>query len=126
MAVDPTVTRSVGEYDMTEYQVTWVLLTANPAGTAFQYPEFADRTFQVGAAGDVFGGATVTIEGSHDGVTFSPLSNAAGGAAATFAAAGMKTIVELPRFMRPNLTVVGVGASITCILLARRATPSRT
>ena len=126
MAATPTLTQDISSADRSIFVVTWVLTTANPTGIAFEFPEWADRSFQVGAAGDAFGTATCTIEGSQDGVTFSPMSNAAGATAATFTTAGLKQIIELPRYMRPNLTAVGVAASITCIMLARRANPNRT
>ena len=122
----PIYTGRISYQDGSVAQWTWTLTTADPNGVAIEMPEWADRNFQVGISTDTFGSATCSIQGSNDGITFSTLSNAAGATTATFTAAGFKTIIELPRFMRPSLTAVGVGATITCILVARRANPLRT
>lgn len=123
MPITPTVSRDVGERDGSTALWTWILVTATPDGSPLEWSEWADRTWQ---ATGTFGGATVTIEGSNDGATWFPLTNAAGAAAATFAAAGGKAVIETPRYVRPNLTVVGAGASITVTLFGRRNTPLRT
>ena len=109
--------------DASILQCVWICTTGVPDGSPLECPEWADRTVQ---AIGTFGGATCTMEGSNDGTNWAPLSNAAGGAAATFTVAGIKTLIENPRFIRPNLTVVGAGATITVTLLNRRANPMRT
>ena len=121
--VTPTFSRDIGESDGSLNFYTWVLTTANTDGEPVQAQQWADRTFQVVGT---FGGATCSIEGSNDGTNWATLSNAAGSAAATFTVAGIKAIIELPRFIRPNLTVAGSGASLTVTLLARRQQPLRT
>ncbi len=123
MAVDPTVSRDLSNGDGSVVLASWSLTTANPTGTGLEWTEWADRTFQVAGT---FGGATLTLEGSNDGTNWATLSNAAGGTAATFTTAGIKTVIELPRYVRPNLTTVGVGATLTATLVARRANPMRT
>lgn len=126
MPIQPTVVNEIGQRDGSMILWKWVLLTATPDGTPVQLPEWADRTWTVGAAGDAFGGATVAVEGSNDGVTFYGLNDAAGGAALTIATpGGCKTVIQNPLYMRPNLSVVGAGASITVYLLIRRAQPLR-
>ncbi len=112
--------------DVSVKRVVWVLTTANTDGAPLEFTEWADRTFQFGNSGDTLGGAVGAVEGSNDGVTWYTLSNAAGATPATFSAFGIKTIIELPQFMRPNLTTPGAGASITVTLIARRANPLRT
>lgn len=104
-------------------QYVWPITTANPDGTPIEWVQWADRCF---TASGTWGGATLTIQGSNDGVVWLPLSNAAGGTAATFTADGLKSIIELPRYVRPNLTVAGAGATVTVTLLARRQQPLRT
>lgn len=118
-----TITRDIAGRDNSVVLCTWPLLTANPDGTPFEMPEYADRTWQ---ATGTFGGATLAFQGSNDGTNWFPLSNAAGGSAATLTAAGGVATIELPRYVRPNLTTAGTGATITVTLLARRATPMRT
>lgn len=101
----------------------WALTTADPTGTGIGQVNYADRTF---VAWGTWGGATLTIEGSNDGTTWVALSNAGSASRATATADAAITIVELTRYVRPKLTTVGVGATITVSLAARRATPMRT
>ena len=102
---------------------SWTLLTANTDGAPLSAVEWADRTWQ---ATGTFGGATVVLQGSNDGVNWFNLSNAAGGTAISLTAAGGAATIELPRFVRPFLSAAGIGASITVTLCARRAQPLRT
>ena len=121
--VTPTYNGSVSSQDGSVVQWTWTLTTANTDGAPFEYTEYADVCF---TATGTWGGATMTIEGSNDASTFMALSNAAGGTAATATANKAVTIIERPRYMRPNLTTAGTGASVTVICTARRANPLRT
>jgi hypothetical protein len=127
---DPTVTYNVSTSDRSVVMVTWVLTTADAEGTPFEGPEWADRTWQFGKTGDTLGGADGMIVGSHFATPladFAQLSNAVGGVPIAFNALGsVKTVVELSRFMRPRLGTTGAGASITVVMLARRANPMRT
>jgi hypothetical protein len=120
--VTPTFSRDVGTRDASIVLLTWVLLTANTDGSPFEMPEWADRTWQ---AQGTWGGATLTFQGSNDGANWFTLSNAAGGTAATLTANGGLATIELPRYVRPNLTVAGTGATVNVTLCARRATPMR-
>lgn len=126
---DPTITRQVGNADMSEMLITWNLTTADPIGTPIQYPEFADRTWQFGTAANTLGGSVGAVQGSNTGIAadMATLSDAAGGIALTWNALAQrpKTTIELPLYMGPALTTVGVGAIITVTCLARRATPVR-
>ena len=126
MPIQPTVVNEVGQRDGSMMLWKWILLTATPDGIPVQIPEWADRTWMIGSAGDAFGAATVVIEGSNDGVTFYTLNDAAGGAALSTTVGTCKTVIQNPLYMRPNLSVVGVAASITVYLLVRRAQPLRT
>lgn len=103
---------------------TWVLLTANADGKPLG-AEISQHTDLCWTATGTFGGATASLEGSNDGSNWFPLTNASGGSAATFTAAGGKQTVEKPIYVRPNLSAVGVGATVTVILFARRNPFSR-
>ena len=118
----PVMTRDFGSSDGSMIQAIWTITTAGIDGVPIQYPEYADRTFQCSGT---WGAATLAIQGSNDNVTYFTLSNAAGATAATFTADGMKSVIELPRFIKPILTAVGAGATITVTLVARRANPMR-
>lgn len=129
--ITPTVSRDIGERDGSCVQHRYVLLTADPDGTPIEWSEWCDRTWQ---AWGTWGGATLSIQGSNDTAaqvaagtaTWFTLTNAAGGTACTFTADGGKAAIETPRWVRPNLTVVGAGASVTVVSFARRQTPLRT
>lgn len=121
--ITPTVSRDVGDRDGSVVTWTWTLTTANADGAVLEWPEWADRTF---TATGTWGGATLSIQGSGDGTNWVTLNKVAGGTAATATADAAMAIIEVPRYVRPNLTVAGAGATVTVILTARRANPMRT
>lgn len=121
-SVSPQFSRDIGTRDASVVLLSWALSTANTDGLPFEMPEWADRTWQ--AVGS-WGGATLSLQGSNDGSNWFVLSNAAGGTAATLSANGGLASIELPRYVRPNLTTPGSGATVTVSLCARRATPMR-
>lgn len=96
--------------------VTWNLTTADPTGVAVAYHDFSDRTVQ---AFGTFGGATIEWQGSLDGGTTWVVLTDPQGTALTKTAAFLEAVQEMVPLIRPVLTVVGVGATITAILYAR-------
>lgn len=102
---------------------TWPLTTANADGAPISAVEWGDRTWQ---ATGTFGGATVALQGSNDLINWFSMTNASGGVAIALTAMGGATAIELPLWVRPNLTSPGVGADISVTMVARRATPLRT
>jgi len=124
-AKDPTTNRDIGKTaDGSVILLAWTnLLTANISGTPVELPEWADICVQVVA--NTAGSATLAIEGSNDGVTWGTLFNAQGVALSFTATAAPKQVVERPRYVRPNLTVVGTSADWTVTMLMRRANPMR-
>jgi hypothetical protein len=123
MAITPShdnVREAGGDGSMKKF--TWVLLSADPDGVPVAMPEWADKTFEINGT---FGGATCEIQGSNGGA-FQQLHKASAGTGTTYTAAGIDAIIENPLFVKPILTTVGAGATITVILLIRRANPLRT
>lgn len=98
---------------------TWTLTTADHTGDAVTgYEDYADVTVQVLGT---FGGATMTLEGSLDGgTTYAPLTDPQGNAIAKTAAALESVSEAVPR-LRPRLSTVGVGATLTVIVYQRKA-----
>jgi len=119
---DPVITRQVSGGDMSLLIAVWTLTTADNIGSFVEYPEYADRTFQVEGT---FGGGTVVVEGTNSGTNSGTLSNVAGATPASWTGNGCKAIIELTRYMRPLLSG-SVGATVTVTMLARRANPMRT
>jgi hypothetical protein len=97
---------------------TWTLTTADPTGDAIELPGASDRSVDFVSA--AWGGSTVVLEGSNEGTTFGGLQNAASGSAISATAAGaIQAVVENSRYIRPRLSVVGVGATVNVYLLSR-------
>lgn len=94
----------------------WSGLLIGDSGEARGRPEWADKSVQVSGT---FGGATLIIEGTNDGVTYhtlnDPFSNAT-----SFTSAGLKAVVESPMGIRPRVTGGDGTTSITVTLAARR------
>lgn len=84
---------------------TWAAIPADSSGTPVSGPGYTDRSFQVSGP---FGGATVVIEGSNDGVNYftlhDPFANAL-----SFTAAALAEVTEMALWMRPR--VIGGAAS---------------
>ena len=102
---------------------SWVLTTANPIGVAINLPDYTNKVWTIGnAAGDAFGAATCTLKGVQDTGTSTALAlnKASTGLTATAVAVDVITTLENALFVFPELTVVGVGATVTVRLLARR------
>lgn len=124
---NPTILSAVGDEDRSVRKATWALTTADPTGTAVEWPEYGDRTWAI-AVGTA-GGATCEIQGCNTNVEadFVVLSNAAGGTALTFTTQPQcESSIEAPQFARPKLTAVGAGAVWTVSLIARRGSGMRT
>ena len=104
--------------------VTWPLVaTDDGAPVGPEKSQWADRTVQVGVAGDVFNTGTVIIEGSNDGVTWSTL-RAPDSTLLIFTTPGLKEVLEMTGYIRPRASVAVTNVSV--ILGMRRALPSRT
>lgn len=94
--------------------VTWAL-GGGTTGFVADLAGYPDKTIVVGGT---FGGATVTVTGSNDGVTFVPLNNLAG-SAISFTTAGVDVIREATRFVRVT-SAGGTGSAITAVIQASR------
>lgn len=78
-------------------------------GAPLEFPEYPDKTVSVTGT---LAGATVVVEGSPDGVTWSTLTNPQGQNIALDALGETVTIMENPRFTRPR--VEGGSGSTDC------------
>lgn len=122
-SITPSYNNAIDAQDRSVLNPTWILTTANADGLPMSAPSFLDMTWQ---ATGTFGGATASLEGSNDGANWFPLTKLFTTTAATFTAAGGCATNENPLFVRPNLSAVGAGATITVSLVAIRPTPVRT
>lgn len=109
--IQPTGTKITNIFGLSTLK-TWTGLATGDTGAPVENPTFSDRSVQVGGT---FGGATCTIEGSNDGVTYFPLTDPAGVAIA-MTSAGLKQILQVTRYIRPNVTG-GAGVILNINLL---------
>lgn len=100
----------------------WTVTTADVDGAPIgpNHLDYADRAM-IATGGWGSPGATLTIEGSQDGTTYVPLSDAASTASLTATADASAPIAEVPRYTRPKLTTAGTGASVVVSILCRRS-----
>lgn len=102
---------------------TWATMANGDDGSPAELIPWADRCVQV--TGTFGAGGTVVIEGSNDNSTWATLYHAQG-SAASFTAAGIRQIVETPRYVRPRVTAGDGTTSLTVSMTLRRANPMRT
>lgn len=95
--------------------VTWTSVATGDTGAPIQAPAFSDRSVQVSGT---FGGATCTIEGSNDGVTYFTLTDPAG-APATFAVAGLKQLLQITRYIRPSVAAGAGTLNINLLIVGK-------
>jgi hypothetical protein len=97
-------------------QSTWVLGDAD-SGTLEQLSRYPNKSIQIGTTGDVFGGATVLVEGSDDGVTFTTIKDIQGNSVSTLTATRYD-VTDIPYHIRPRSSG-GSGTSVTVIITSR-------
>lgn len=91
---------------------TWAGLSTGDDGRVVEYSEFADRSVQFSG---VFAGASVSLQGSNDGVNWHVLTDPLG-APITKTAASLAAITEMTRFVRPVVSGGSGSTAITCTL----------
>lgn len=98
--------------------ITWSGLLNGDNGAPAQWVEFADRCFQV--TGTFGAGGSLTMEGSNDGINWAALADPQGNAL-TFTAQKVEQALELPRYVRPNVTAGDGTTSLVATLCMRKA-----
>jgi len=97
-------------------QTTWVLGNAD-SGTPEEFSRYPNKSIQIGTTGDVFGGATVLVEGSDDNVTYTTIKDVSGNSVSTLTATRYD-VVDIPYFIRPRSSG-GTGTSVTVKMTVR-------
>lgn len=112
MAVKPIVGSKLNNSFGLASLANWQAMATGDTGAPVENQTFSDRSIQfVGT----FGGATVVLEGSNDGTNWVTLTDPAS-VALSFTSAGLKQILQVTRYMRPNVSG-GAGVSINGYLL---------
>lgn len=105
-------------------QTTWATLTStDTVGTPENLDRFPTHSIQIGG---VFGGATVVVEGSDDGVTYFTLTgeNPAGGADALVSATSANRFDlpnVVPHFIRPRIASGAGGTTAVFVLITSKS-----
>jgi hypothetical protein len=93
--------------------VTWEgLAVPDEVGSAAMVAHYSDKTVSV--TGTFGSGASLTIEGSNDGVNWLSMTDPQGNVL-TFTAARLEMLQENPLYVRPKLTA-GADTSLTVII----------
>lgn len=96
---------------------TWSALAQNDDGEPVRLAVYSDRSVQIAGT---FGGASLTIGGSNDGVTYHALTDIAGNPL-TLTAEALKQIVELPIWIKPRVFGGNGTTNLKVILAGRRS-----
>ena len=117
MAVITHTSSEIKRFGENALMVTWLQLSgaSSDTGSPFENPTWSDRSVQVVGT---FGGSTVTMQGSNDGVNWITLTDTAAGAA-TFATTGLKQLLQVTRYIRPIITG-GTGLLDVHLLMVRK------
>ncbi len=119
------ITPTTGNYEATRglKTTTWAAILAADTCAPVEIPHWMDRTVHVFGT---FGSATVLIQGSNDPRVLSAPGSAdwqtirdPGGNNLSFNAAGLKAILELPRFIRPSTSGGDGTSSVTVVINSR-------
>lgn len=105
----------IGDTGIDGWMLTWPNIGNADTPMPVSFAGYADKSFQVEGT---FGGTSVAITGSNDGVNFHPLTDPTG-VTIGLAAAGLKEVLEHTLYLAPALTG-GSGSSITATLFVRK------
>jgi len=97
------------------FVVSWAAMANGDAGDKLRGYGAPDRCVQVEG---VFDGATVVLEGSNDGALWHTLRDPTG-AVLSFTAAGLKGVLEVPRYVRPSVSGGGASTAVNASLFIR-------
>ena len=95
------------------HSTTWTFTgTSAGAGDGQDLPQYPDKSVQISGT---FGGGTVVIQGTNADPTASKWSTLAdpNGNAMSYTTTTLEQILEITRYIRPNMTVGGAAGAIT-------------
>lgn len=96
---------------------TWYGMGKDDDGEPVQLVVFSDRSVQIAGT---FGGASITIGGSNDGVTYHALTDTAG-VPLTLIDTALRQIMELPVWIKPRVFGGSPATNLAVIIAGRRS-----
>lgn len=112
----PDITPTIGPVSASIRSAEWAAVTSADPAIPYRPPYVMSAVATVQISG-TFGGATVTFEGSNDGVTYFPLKDMSG-VEISLTAAGLVDFSTGALFVKPVVTG-GTAESINVILAVR-------
>lgn len=97
--------------------ITWASLANGDTGSALEMPGSPDRSVQV--TGTFGSGGNLRIQGSNDGSNWNTLTDPQGNDI-NLTASKIEKIMEVVRYMRPNVTAGDGTTNLTVSILIRR------
>lgn len=110
-----TIERNITEAPGDGFVVTWSDMADADVGQALAGYGSPDRCVQVAGT---FDGATVAVQGSNDGTNWETLRDPLGNAL-TFTAEGLRGVLEVPRYVRPEVSGGGASTDVNVVLFVR-------
>jgi hypothetical protein len=98
--------------------ITWSGLLNTDTGAQVDWTEYSDRCVQV--TGTFGASGSCTMQGSNDGTNWAPLTDPQGNAL-TFTSQKIEQALELPRYVRPNVTAGDGTTNLVATLCMRRS-----
>lgn len=98
--------------------ITWTGLLNGDQGAAMELAAYSDQSVQVFGTFGVSG--KCTMQGSNNGTNWSTLSDPQG-VVLELTTATVKAVVELVRYVRPNIVAGDGTTSLTVVMVAKRA-----
>lgn len=97
------------------FVATWADLALGDTGDSLPFSQYTDKSVQVFG---IFGGATVALEGSNDGVHWSPLTDPQGNDL-LITSSKIEMVTEATLQVRPNITGGDGTTALTVCLLCK-------
>ena len=101
------------------FVVAWAGLLNGDTGSPFDLTTFVPVSVQL--EGTFGAGGSSAIEGSNDATNYRALAAVPNGAAIAITVAGIKSVADATRLIRPNITAGDGTTSLTASLLIRKA-----
>lgn len=98
----------IGSHFGGQLTAVWSALANTDTGAPLALSQFSDRSVQISGTFSV--GGTIVLEGSNDGTNYHTLTDPAG-SAISFTSAGIKTVTEVVKWVRPRVTA-GDGSTL--------------
>jgi hypothetical protein len=117
-----TILAKINHVEHSVLRSIWELMGGADVGSPDQLARYPEHSVQMGSGtvatpGNTFGGATVVLQGSDDGITWFTLKDVTGATVSATSAARFD-VKDVPKNTRPS-TSGGTNSSVTVIITSR-------